>query len=309
MEDCKLNRQTNQFQDAARPEATVAIDGAAMTAERIADAIASDIRARRLQAGEVFPSERKLCDRFGVGRNVVREAMTILAERHLTNPSKGKRPRVVVPTLATIIGGMTEAAQYFFIGNEGKAHVEQARLFLETSLVRYAVDRITNAQVARMVSAIEECDANIADAGRFRRADVKFHRVLAEVPGNPIFIALHEAFVEKLMINRPVQENIVARNQVSNGEHKKLIEAILSTDSDAAVAILTRHLSRNYETYLLRSLSRAGVAGVAAAQENTDDQQLRSQNERVENETHDEADSPRDDRGTDPVRDARSVRG
>ena len=34
--------------------------------------LATDVHEGRLQAGEMFPSERDLCARFGVGRTLVR---------------------------------------------------------------------------------------------------------------------------------------------------------------------------------------------------------------------------------------------
>ena len=43
--------------------------------------------------------------------------------------------------------------------------------------------------------------------GGVPQADVQFHRVLAEIPGNPIFVALHEAFVERLMKGRKIPSN------------------------------------------------------------------------------------------------------
>ena len=64
----------------------------------------------------------------------VREAITILQGMRLADQTKGKRPRVVTPNLGQIMSGLGEAAQFFFVGSEGKAHLEQARLFLETSV-------------------------------------------------------------------------------------------------------------------------------------------------------------------------------
>lgn len=231
-----------------------------VTAAHIAKSLATDVHEGRLQAGEMFPSERDLCARFGVGRNLVRESMTILQGMRLADQSKGKRPRVVAPTLGELMAGMGEAAEFFFMGSEGRAHLEQARLFLETSLLRYAVIDITNAQMARLVSAVEQCDANIKDAVAFRGADVGFHRVLAEVPGNPIFVALHEAFVERMMRNRPALTDFEDRNRESNGEHKLIVESMLDKDSDKAVDILTRHLTRNYGPYFRQALDRQAVS-------------------------------------------------
>ncbi|MDG1432216.1 MAG: GntR family transcriptional regulator, partial [Paracoccaceae bacterium] len=175
-----------------------------LTASEIARRLASDVHSGIHRPGEMLPSERVLCEQFSVGRNVIRESLTILQGMGLTDHSKGKRPRVVAPTLTKVMEGVGEAAQFFFSGSAGLAHLEQARFFLETSLLRYTTAHATNAQIGKMVEAIDACEAGADDISAFRTADVAFHRALAEVPGNPIFIALHDTFVEKLMLNRDV---------------------------------------------------------------------------------------------------------
>jgi len=227
-----------------------------MTAARIARSLATDVHEGRLQAGAMYPSERDLCERFGVGRNLVRESITILQGMRLADQAKGRRPRVVAPTLGQLMTGMGDAAEFFFMGSEGRAHLEQARLFLETSLLRYATIHITNAQMARLVAAVEACDVGINDHAAFRRADVGFHRVLAEVPGNPIFVALHEAFVERMMKSRPAPGDFLERNRASNDEHKSIVQAMLDKDAEKAIDILTRHLTRNYGSDLRQALDR-----------------------------------------------------
>lgn len=233
---------------------------AEVNASEIAKSLASDVHAGALRAGDMFPSERELCERFGVGRNTIREAMTIVQGMRLADHSKGKRPRVVSPNLGQVMDGVAEAARFFFTGNEGMAHMEQARLFLETSMLRYAVVHATNAQIAKMIAAIEECDDNITDHEAFRNADVRFHRVLAEVPGNPIFVALHEAFVERMMKARLVQSDVEEeRNRTSNDEHKDIVKAILDKQADQAVETLTRHLTRNYGSNFRQTLDRQAL--------------------------------------------------
>lgn len=227
-----------------------------VTAAHIARSLATDVHEGRLQAGEMFPSERDLCARFGVGRTLVRESMTILQGMRLADQSKGKRPRVVAPTLGELMAGMGEAAEFFFMGTEGRAHLEQARLFLETSLLRYAIINITNAQMARLVAAVEACDVGIDDHAAFRSADAGFHRVLAEVPGNPVFVALHEAFVERMMKSRPAPDDFSERNRASNQEHKAIVQAMLDKDVEKAIDTLTRHLTRNYGSDLRQALDR-----------------------------------------------------
>ena len=226
------------------------------TASEIAKALAADVHNGALLPGDMFPSERDLCDRFDVGRNTVRNALTNLQAMGLIDHTRGKRPRVAAPTLSRAMASVSDAARFFFSGPEGRAHLEQARQFMETSMLRYAVENATNAQIARMVSAIEECDANLDNRIAFRNADVKFHRVLAEIPGNPIFVALHEAFVERLMKGRKIPSDFEDSLRQSNEEHKEIVSAVLDKDADRAEAILTRHLARNYASHFRQALER-----------------------------------------------------
>lgn len=226
----------------------------ATEAADIAQALAEDIHSGVIKAGEMIPSERDLCDRFAVGRTVVREAITMLEGMKLIEQRKGFRPRVVTPTLAQAMAGAAEAARFFFRGSEGNAHLEQARFFLEMSLVRYAAQYATQAQLGKMLAAIEACERAIGNYPLFREMDLRFHRTLAEVPGNPIFVALHDAFVDRLMRRREAPADVAAHNRRSNDEHRAIVTALVARDEPEAVRVLTVHLSRNYATYMRQAL-------------------------------------------------------
>ncbi|PHQ94576.1 MAG: transcriptional regulator NanR [Marinosulfonomonas sp.] len=233
-----------------------------VTAAGIANILAADIHNGALHAGEMFQPERKLCDRFGVGRGIIRESMTILQGMGLADHTKGNRPRVAAPTLDRVMAAASDAAQFFFTGNEGKAHLDQARLFLETSLLQYAVLHATNAQIGKMVSAVEECHDSLLNVDLFRVADVKFHRALAEVPGNPIFVALHETFVKRMMKSNPVGDDFEEHNRTSNAGHREIVRALLAKDADRAVRALTLHLTRNHESKFHQALENQ-AAGIS----------------------------------------------
>jgi DNA-binding FadR family transcriptional regulator len=227
----------------------------AAEAADIAQTLAEEIHSGVIRAGEMIPSERDLCERFGVGRTVVREAITMLEGMKLIEQRKGFRPRVVTPTLAQAMAGAAEAARFFFRGSEGNAHLEQARFFLEMSLVRYAAQYATQAQLGKMLAAIEACERAIGNYPLFREMDLRFHRTLAEVPGNPIFVALHDAFVDRLMRRREAPVDVVTHNQRSNDEHRAIVTALVARDETEAVRVLTVHLSRNYATYMRQALT------------------------------------------------------
>ncbi|HEV2515207.1 MAG TPA: FCD domain-containing protein [Devosia sp.] len=226
----------------------------ATEAADIAKALAEEIHSGVIRAGEMIASERDLCERFKVGRTVVREAITMLEGMKLIEQRKGFRPRVVTPTLAQAMAGAAEAARFFFRGSEGNAHLEQARFFLEMSLVRYAAQYATQAQLGKMLAAIDDCERAISSYPQFREADLRFHRAIAEVPGNPIFVALHDAFVDRLMRRREAPRDVVTHNQRSNSEHRAIVTALVARDEAEAVRVLTVHLSRNYATYMRQAL-------------------------------------------------------
>jgi DNA-binding FadR family transcriptional regulator len=120
----------------------------------------------------------------------------------------------------------------------------------------------TNAQIAKLVEAIELCEANLDDVEGFRAADVRFHAAMADIPGNPIFGALQDTFVGRLMKNRAVLPDFKARNRASNDEHRLIVSAILDKDADKAVEVLTTHLTRNFGTYFRLSFEDKSEAGV-----------------------------------------------
>lgn len=232
-----------------------------LSAADIASVLAEEVHEGALPVGAMLPSERHLCERFGVGRTTIREAVKRLEAMRLVELRKGFRPRIAHPNLTQLLASISGASRLLFRGSEGGAHMEQARLFLETSLVRYAAVSASAAQIGKMVAAIEKADRAIDDLPAFRDADVEFHRALAEVPGNPIFVALHDAFVGGLMMSRPDPRDVPAHNRRSNDEHKGVVQAIMAQDADAAVTILTRHLTRNYAIYVNHVLARNGAGG------------------------------------------------
>lgn len=226
----------------------------------IADALAERIRSGDFPQGSALPSERDLCEQYGVGRPTVREAMIHLESRGFVDTSTGRRPRVQEPSLESLFGRLSSLAGQFLRTPEGFGHLEQARMFLETGVVRYAVDHATPAQISALHAALKACEAAIGRDGPFRKADVAFHRVLAEIPGNPIIVALHDAVVEWLIARRPEREDVRELNRASQNEHQEIFDAIVQRSKQQAEDAMIRHLNRAYYMYFLRDGGAPGPA-------------------------------------------------
>ncbi len=77
------------------------------------------------------------------------------------------------------------------------------------------------------------------------RSDVDFHRVLAEIPGNPIFMAIHVALLDWLIAARPTvtDQALHEHNNVSYQQHIAIVDAIRRHDPDEADRALQSHLN------------------------------------------------------------------
>ncbi len=216
----------------------------------VVDQLAERVRSGQYPVGSFFPSERELCEEFGVGRPSIREALVALQRAGLAELSPRQRPRVAQPTVGKILRELSGAARFILGQPEGIAHFEQVRSFIEVSLARYAANHATNAQIARLGYCLEHNQRAVGQERAFLDSDVAFHRALAETAGNPIIMAMHDAFVEWLIMQRPEIVDVEDRNRRSCEDHKEIFDAVLRRDAERAAAAMQRHMDNAYALYL-----------------------------------------------------------
>lgn len=208
------------------------------------------IRDEVYAVGASLPSERELMTMFDVGRPSVREALFALEKMGLVKINSGERPKVTRPTPRSMLEQLTGTAHLLMDQPDGIAHFEQLRLFLETSIARHAAETATPAQIDALARALDENERAIPRARAFALTDVGFHRVLTEIPGNPIFLAAHEALVEWLISQRIHTANTEFENQRSFAGHKSVFEAIERRDPEAAGLAMREHLENARRKFL-----------------------------------------------------------
>ncbi|EQB0577525.1 transcriptional regulator NanR [Salmonella enterica subsp. enterica serovar Dublin] len=220
--------------------------------EMVEEELEQMIRRHEFGEGEQLPSERELMAFFNVGRPSVREALAALKRKGLVQINNGERARVSRPSADTIISELSGMAKDFLTHPGGIAHFEQLRLFFESSLVlfesslvRYAAEHATDEQIALLTKALEINSQSLDDNALFIRSDVEFHRVLAEIPGNPIFMAIHVALLDWLIAARPSvpDRELHEHNNVSYQQHIVIVDAIRQRDPDKADRALQTHLN------------------------------------------------------------------
>lgn len=209
------------------------------------------IRSHEFTEGEQLPSERELMAFFQVGRPSVREALAGLKRKGLLHINNGERARVCRPSAAGIISGLSGMAQDFLSKPGGIGHFEQLRLFFESSLVRYAAEYASEQQIARLNAALQLNQQALDDNQRFIRSDIEFHRVLAAIPENPIFLAIHTALLDWLLAARPAVpvSELHQHNNTSYQQHIAICQAIINRDASAAEQALQTHLKSVFSAY------------------------------------------------------------
>ncbi len=102
--------------------------------------------------------------------------------------------------------------------------------------MRYAAEHATDEQIDLLAKALEINSQSLDNNAAFIRSDVDFHRVLAEIPGNPIFMAIHVALLDWLIAARPTvtDQALHEHNNVSYQQHIAIVDAIRRHDPDEA---------------------------------------------------------------------------
>ncbi|MDF0599836.1 transcriptional regulator NanR [Psychromarinibacter sp. C21-152] len=200
------------------------------------------IRDEIYPEGSHLPSERDLMELFDVGRPSIREALFSLERMGLVRIHTGERPRVTRPTMRDMMSALAGTANLLLDQPSGVEHFEQAREFLEVSVAHHAARHATPDQIAALEAALEDNERAIPRARAFAITDVAFHRVLTEIPGNPIFVAMHEAIVDWMINRRTLPSAAEQGNRQSFAGHQRIVDAIRRREPEAAADAMRDHL-------------------------------------------------------------------
>jgi DNA-binding FadR family transcriptional regulator len=199
--------------------------------------------------GEQLPSERDMMRQFGVGRPAIREALFALQKKGLVEINSGTRARVTQPTPDVILGGMSGAARHLLEQPGGQQHFQEVRKFFEVGLVRYAAAHATEKDLARLEAALQaNCEA-IGDLEAFKVTDIDFHYVLAEIPRNPIFPAIHQAMVAWLTDQRETTLQVPGQVEIAYKAHERIFKSVRTGVPDKAEKAMAAHLKQLYRVY------------------------------------------------------------
>jgi len=217
--------------------------------EDVASGLEAMIRDGALSTGDPLPSERELTVQFGVGRTAVREALFHLQKMGVIELKSGERAKVTRPTPEVVVESLAGAARHMLTEPDGIKQFQSARTFFEVGLARHAAKHATESDLRALAEALDHNRQCIGDLAKFEKSDVAFHYVLAVIPQNPIYTALHSAIAEWLVEQRHVTLAYPGQNKIAYRAHKTIYDAIAARDPDRAERVIKAHLNQVSNAY------------------------------------------------------------
>jgi GntR family transcriptional repressor for pyruvate dehydrogenase complex len=184
-----------------------------------------------------LPSQGELATSFGVSRTVIREAMRGLCAQGLVEVSQGCAPRIKPPDSQPTVASLRLLLRR---NRATLLHLAEVRQPLESEIAALAAERANAEHVRQLERAVHDLATGAQLDARIE-ADQRFHRILAEGTGNPVFVLLLETLAEFLRSSR---ERTLAYSGVEQAlvGHRAVLAAVQNRDALKAREAMQQHL-------------------------------------------------------------------
>jgi GntR family transcriptional repressor for pyruvate dehydrogenase complex len=209
------------------------------------------IRAQGLRPGDRLPSTRVLSQRFAVTTPTLREALRGLEATGAIEIRHGSGI-YVGSSLGRLVLPNPNARE---LRGHQLLQLLDARLLIEPPLAGLAAGRADADDVARLEDILAEAGRHLrGDDDRLHEATMAFHRAAASAAGN---VVLDEVVDSLLTVHAPEQREILRifdDRRRDHEQHREILDAIASSDTQAAEAHMRSHL-RDVRAIIQRRLS------------------------------------------------------
>ncbi len=199
--------------------------------DELVDRLRELITEGRLRSGTKVP-EKELCERFGVSRTPLREALKVLAAEGLVTltPNRGATVRRLT---------LGELADVFPVMGA-----------LEALAGEIACQHVTDGELQR-VRTLHEAMVEHWQAGELQpyfRCNRQIHDAILDATRNPTLQATHRALASRILGARYVANLTPERWRRAVEEHEAILAALEARDGPKLAAILKRHLMNKLDT-------------------------------------------------------------
>lgn len=218
--------------------------------QRIERTIENAIREKKLVQGDKLPTEREMCESFGVSRTALREALRRLNARGLISIQKGSGMYVTELNIDEAINTLNLYYDLKFDQDLLSQIIEVRRLF-EPEIAGLAAKNRSEENLAELkenLVAHERCNPD--DTQQEADLDNKFHLIITKSTSNPIMqISMEPIYTLLPRMRNYIYGNIDGEKETTLWVHRQIVDAIIRQDTAAASRLMREHLERTREIY------------------------------------------------------------
>jgi len=208
--------------------------------DKIIRQIRTLITSGQLKAGDRLPPERKLAERLGVSRTLVRDALRKLEFYGILK---------TLPQSGTIVSGMGIAAleglitDVLKIENSDFSSLVETRVLLEVEATKLAVQRRTEEDIKELQEALKAYEEKVKNNEQAVEEDLMFHLKIAEASKNSVLKSLM-LIITPDIINSFKELNICedGRSNQALKDHQIILNHIINQDQEQAALAMKEHL-------------------------------------------------------------------
>lgn len=230
------------------PEPPAAAPGTVRAYENVLVHIHQQVEEGVLRPGDKLPSERKLAERYGIGRSSVRDAIRILEMRGVVKPRQGGGTVVLAFSSDTLVA---ELAGTLVRKRALVQELMEVRCMIEPPLAARAAAHASAAQIEQLEDVLRRQRDKVRRGELAVDEDTEFHSEIARAAGNTVMLAVLDTLVSLLTETRRhfLQDDERARSSLAG--HRLVLGAIRRREPAAAETAMRKHI-RAVEAIIMR---------------------------------------------------------
>ncbi|RUW29323.1 FadR/GntR family transcriptional regulator [Mesorhizobium sp. M1E.F.Ca.ET.041.01.1.1] len=208
---------------------------------RVATFLSREIESGELNPGARLPTEQELSEKFGVSRNVVREAIAQLRADGMIEARQGIGAFVLAPEQRAAIRIDREALK----DTHNMERLFELRCILESESAALAAARRGQEHLDSIKAALDRMGGEERWEEGSIDADLLFHREIARATGNSYIHTFISFVCEQIRhsihyarLTNPLHDLV----EINVGEHVRIYEALVAGDPVAAAAAMRTHI-------------------------------------------------------------------
>ena len=215
-------------------------------AEQVAQQLLGLIKSGNLKPGQQLPPERELATILDVSRPSLREALRALSLLGVINIRQGGGVYVSSLDPESLLGPL-----HFFItlNDHNLDSLFDARILIESAITGLAASRITPDQLSDLKAIVKEAAASLDDPGKFIETDVAFHRAIFDAADNSFLVRVATSLHVLGRASREITGYLPGVLETSLADHRRILKAIATLDSQKAEAAMKKHLKNVKAAY------------------------------------------------------------